>query len=74
MEDVLQNKDTGIDKDQTVLFVFEKDNDGDPDYEKIIEQYHLKPSLQSIPKWIERVNSWYNPAANQRILLLYSNQ
>jgi len=74
MQDVLENKVAGIDNDKPVLFVFEKDNFGDPDYEKIIAKYHLQYRMQSIPGWIEWINKWYNQSGNQRILLLYSNR
>ncbi|MEO9209764.1 MAG: hypothetical protein ABI208_01625 [Ginsengibacter sp.] len=73
MQELLEREDTTIHNNQTNLFVFEKNNIDDPNFEKIINKYNLKLKTQSIPKWVELISQYYDNFDSQRIIMLFGN-
>lgn len=74
MQELLKKEGTIINNNQLNLFVFEKANINDPDFEEIIKRYNLKFKTQSIPEWIQKIDSYYSEPGNTNTLILYGNQ
>lgn len=73
MQELLKKDSKPINKDETILFVFEKNNVDYPDINEIIKKYNLRPKIQSIPEWVEYVSKYNNYLNDQSVLLLYGN-
>ncbi|QHS61266.1 glycosyltransferase family protein [Chitinophaga agri] len=55
-----------------VLLVLEKDEEDDPDNQRIINKYHLKRITQGMPDWVYKVSHYYN-FKSPSMLILYGN-
>lgn len=74
IQELLNQGGKAVNFAEVTLFVFEKENIDLPDNKKMIERFHLKPKIQSIPKWIEWISRYDSHFDNEKIFVLYGSQ